>query len=155
MQTEYAARILKLRLPEQNELKNAPERCSADPVKLETIGRSIGEQVRIKRKDDSRFVALYTVKQANPTTTWRSEASQRRSRRTRRAGSGWAPMLTLQATVQARVVDAPPQPGEPDGARFFEMADDDGKQPYFIAIAPHGGKSNDTPMNRRNRLSGN
>jgi phage replication-related protein YjqB (UPF0714/DUF867 family) len=37
------------------------------------------------------------------------------------------------------VVDAAPQPGELDGVRFFEVADDDGKQSYFIAIAPHGG----------------
>jgi hypothetical protein len=66
MQTEYAARILKLRLPEQNALKNTPERCSADPVMLETIGRSVGEQVHIKRNDDYRFFALYTVKQPNP-----------------------------------------------------------------------------------------
>ena len=45
----------------------------------------------------------------------------------------------MEATVQANVVDAPPQSGEPVGVRFFEMANDDGKQVYFIAIAPHGG----------------
>ena len=74
MQTEYAARVLKLRLPGQKKLTSAPERCSADPVMLETIGRSIGEQVRINRKDDSRFVALYTVKQANPDADLRDPA---------------------------------------------------------------------------------
>jgi hypothetical protein len=57
MPTEYTAKILKLRLPEQDELKNETERCSADPVMLESIGRSIGQQVRIKR-DGSDFVAL-------------------------------------------------------------------------------------------------
>ena len=136
MQTEYAARILKLRLPAQDGLKNAPERCSADPIKLETIGRSIGEQVRIKRKDDSRFFALYTVKQANPDGHERANVV--------RAGQGGRNRLgttaNIDATVQARVVDAAPQPGEPDGTRFFEIADDDGKQSYFIAIAPHGGE---------------
>jgi hypothetical protein len=40
MSLEYKAQILRLRLPGQNTLKNAPERCSADPVMLETIGRS-------------------------------------------------------------------------------------------------------------------
>ena len=136
MQTEYAARILKLRLPAQDGLKNAPERCSADPIKLETIGRSIGEQVRIKRKDDSRFFALYTVKQANPDGHERANVV--------RAGQGGRNRLgttaNIDATVQARVVDAAPQPGEHDGTRFFEIADDDGKQSYFVAIAPHGGE---------------
>jgi hypothetical protein len=65
MPTEYAAQILQL-LPEQDDLKNESERCSADPVTLESIGRSIGQQVRIRRRDDSRFVALYTIKEANP-----------------------------------------------------------------------------------------
>src|SRR5215471_12004430 len=64
----YEARILKLRLPEQDKIKNASERCSADLTTLKTIGRKRGQQVRIKRKDDARFVALYTVKQANPDT---------------------------------------------------------------------------------------
>ena len=45
----YHARILKLRLPEQDSLKDAAERCSADPVSLASIGRAVGQQVRIKR----------------------------------------------------------------------------------------------------------
>jgi phage replication-related protein YjqB (UPF0714/DUF867 family) len=134
--SEYEARLLKLRLPEQNVLKNASERCSADPGKLETVGRSVGEQIRIKRKDDPRFFAVYTVKQANPDGHGRANLV--------RAGQGGRKRLgttaEIEATVQARVVDAAPQPGEPDGTRFFEIADDDGKQSYFVAIAPHGGE---------------
>ena len=42
----------------------------------------------------------------------------------------------MEAMVQAKVVMPPHRPGEPG---FFEVADDDGKQAYFIAIAPHGG----------------
>jgi phage replication-related protein YjqB (UPF0714/DUF867 family) len=133
--SDYEARLLKLRLPEQNALKNASERCSADPVKLETIGRFVGEQVRIKRKDDPRFFALYTVKQANPDGHGRANVV--------RAGQGGRNRLgttaNIDATVQATVVDSAPQPGEVDGTRFFEIADDDGKQSYFVAIAPHGG----------------
>ncbi len=41
----YDARILKLRLPEQDSLKKAAERCSADPVSLTNIGRAVGQQV--------------------------------------------------------------------------------------------------------------
>ena len=66
MPTEYPAQILKLRLPEQDDLKNESERCSADPVMLDSIGRSIGQQVRITRSDSPNFVAVFTVKQANP-----------------------------------------------------------------------------------------
>ena len=62
----YDARILKLRLPEQDSLKNAAERCSANLVSLTNIGRAVGQQVRIKRGDDPRFVAVYTVNQRNP-----------------------------------------------------------------------------------------
>ena len=42
----------------------------------------------------------------------------------------------MKAVVQATVVDAAPPP---DGVRFFEVAEDDRTQTYFIAIAPHGG----------------
>ena len=140
MQTEYAARVLKLRLPGQNTLTSAPERCSADPVMLETIGRSIGEQVRINRKDDSRFVALYTVKQANPDADLRNPARANVVRTGRAGRDRLGTNADIQATVQAKVVDAAPEPGAPSGVSFFEVADDDWKQPYFIAIAPHGGQ---------------
>ena len=46
----YHARILKLRLPEQDSLKDAAERCSADPVSLASIGRArVGEASRCVR----------------------------------------------------------------------------------------------------------
>ena len=64
--TKYDAQILKLRLPEQDALKNDAERCSADPRALHSVGRTVGQQVRITRQDDPRFIALYTFKQANP-----------------------------------------------------------------------------------------
>ena len=140
MAPEYKARIHKLRLPKQNALKNAPERCSADPITLESIGRSVGEQIRIKRKDDSRFVALYTVKQANPNADLRDQG-RANVVRTGQAGRGrLGTTADIEATVQAKVVDAAPESGEPGAVRFFELADDDGKQSYFIAIAPHGGQ---------------
>jgi phage replication-related protein YjqB (UPF0714/DUF867 family) len=140
MSTEYAARILKLRLPEQDALKNASERCSADPGMLESIGRFLGQQVRIKRKDDPRFFALYTVKQANPEADLndRLRLSIVRTGQAGRKRLGTA--AGIEATVQARVVDAAPESGEADGTTFFEIGDDDGKQSYFIAIAPHGGE---------------
>ncbi len=139
MPTEYTAQILKLRLPEQDELKNDLERCSADPAMLESIGRSLGQQVRIKRRDDPRFFAVYTAKQANPDADpsdhWGANVVRTGQSGRERLGT----TAEMEATVQARVVDAAPQAAEPDDVRFFEVADDDGKQAYFIAIAPHGG----------------
>jgi phage replication-related protein YjqB (UPF0714/DUF867 family) len=130
---EFEARILKLRLPEQDALKNAPERCSADPVMLESIGRCIGQQVRIRRRDDPRFAALFTAKQANPDVRGRANVIRAGLTGRQRLGSA----KEMPAIVQAQVVDPGPQP---DGVSFFEVAHDDGKQAYFIAIAPHGGE---------------
>ena len=55
----------------------------------------------------------------------------------KRDGSGLARAEAMAAIVQAKVVDDAPRSGT---FSFFELADDDGKQAYFIAIAPHGGE---------------
>src|SRR5262245_57714497 len=118
----YDARILKIRLPEQDSLKKSAERCSADPVSLTNIGRAVGQQVRIKRRDDPRFVAVYTVNQPNPDDPSRADIV--------RAGRGGRERLgtsgELDAIVEATVLDA----------RFFEVARNAGDQ--FVVIAPHG-----------------
>ena len=126
----YHARILKLRLPEQDSLKDAAERCSADPVSLASIGRAVGQQVRIKRTDD--FVAAYTVNQPNPDDP--SLADVVRTGLAGRERLGTSDEMK-QATVEATVVDAAPT----TGARFFEVAKSTGDQSYFVVIAPHGG----------------
>jgi hypothetical protein len=136
MPTEYNARILKLDLPEQDTLKNDPERCSADPGMLQPIGRAVGHQVRITRADNPGFFALYTVAQANPPADL-SDSSRANVVRTGLAGrERLGTPAEMEAMVQAEVVDALPPP---NGVRFFEVAEDDGRQTYFIAIAPHGG----------------
>lgn len=134
--TEYNARILKLDLPEQDGLKNDAERCSADPGMLQSIGRDVGQQVRITRADHPGFFALYTVAQANPPADLGdpSRANVVRTGLTGRERLGTPD--EMEAVVQAAVVDADPPS---NGVRFFEVAEDDGRQTYFIAIAPHGG----------------
>src|SRR5262245_35659648 len=128
----YDARILKLRLPEQDLLKNAAERCSADPVSLSSIGRDVGQQVRITLSDDPRFVAVYTVNTPNPDDPSQADIVRTGLGGRERLGTS----AELDATVEATVLDAP---GQPAGVRFFEVADDTGHQSYFIVIAPHGG----------------
>jgi hypothetical protein len=140
MPTEFDAQILKLRLPEQDALKNHAECCSADPAVLNSIGRAVGHQVRITRKGDPRFVALYTVKQANTPADLRNP-SRANVVRTGQAGrERLGTTAEVKGVVHATVVDTAPLPGEPIGVRFFEVAEDDGKQTYLIAIAPHGGE---------------
>ena len=140
MTTEYDAQILKLQLPEQDALNNDAERCSADPMVLNSIGRAVGHQVRIKRKDDPRFFALYTVKQPNPPADL-SDPSRANVVHTGQAGrERLGATVEMKVVVHATVVDTAPLPYEPIGVRFFEVTEDDGKQAYLIAIAPHGGE---------------
>src|SRR5262249_9535421 len=114
----YEARILKLRLPEQDSLKNDAERCSADPASLASIGRGVGQQVRIRRRDDSRFVAVFTVNQANPDSGGRRDVVRTGLTGRERLGDG---AELEEATVEASVLDPP---GAATGVRFFEVADD-------------------------------
>ena len=136
MSTEYNAQILKLDLPEQQELKNDAERCSADPGMLQSIGRAVDHQVRITQADNPGFFALYTVAEANPPADLSdpSRANVVRTSLTGRQRLGTAD--EMKAVVQAAVVDAEPPCS---GVRFFEVAEDDRTQAYLIAIAPHGG----------------
>ena len=133
--TEYDARILKLRLPEQGSLKNEPERCSADPLALAAIGRAVGQQVRITRTDDARFVAVYTVTEPNPDDPRRADVVRTSQAGRERLGTD----TEFEATIAAQVLDTPPLPGEPPGVRFFELGEDGADETYFVAIAPHGG----------------
>ena len=145
MRTEYTAQIRKLRLPEQDELKNESERCSADPVMLESIGRALGQQVRIKRDDPDNpgFVALYTVKKPNPDAGLNDQASASVIRTGEAGRKRLGTEAEMAAIVQAKVVDDASKLGEREGARFFEVAKDNVEQAYFAAIAPHGGKIED------------
>jgi hypothetical protein len=109
----YDARILRLRLPEQDSLKNEAERCSADAVSLASIGRAVRQQVRIKRTDDADFVAVYTVSQPNPDDPSRADVVRTGLAGRERLGtSGELDKVTVEATV----VDATPSP---TGVRFF------------------------------------
>jgi phage replication-related protein YjqB (UPF0714/DUF867 family) len=151
--TEYDAQILKLDLPEQDALKNDPERCSADPAMLQSVGRAVGHQVRIKRADDPRFVAIYTVRQANPQGDL-SDPNRAGVVRTGQAGrERLGTPAEMEAVVQATVVDAAPLPGRPIGVRFFEVAEDDPNHSYFIAIAPHGGAIEERTDDEADHLS--
>jgi hypothetical protein len=54
----YDASVKKALTASQRDLIDHKEHCSADPVKLATVGRERGHQVRIKRNDSE--YGLYT-----------------------------------------------------------------------------------------------
>src|SRR5262249_1316214 len=126
----YHARILKLHLPEQDSLKDAAERCSADPVSLASIGRAVGQQVRIKRTDD--FIAAYTVNQPNPDDPSLADV-------VRTGLAGRERLGTSDEMEQATGEATGGGPAPTTGARGFVAAKDTRDQSYFVVIAPHGG----------------
>lgn len=136
MASEYNARVQRLDLPEQDALKNDAERCSADPRLLESIGRAVGQQVRITRADAPQFLALYTVAQANPAADLGNPSRPNVVRTGLQGRERLGTSAEMDAVVRAAVVDAPPPAS---GVRFFEVGNHDPSQRYFIAIAPHGG----------------
>jgi len=139
MPTAYTAQIRKLRLPDQDDLKNASERCSADPRMLESIGRAVGQQVRIVRSDAPGFAALFTVKSANPAADSGAAARPSIVRTGQTGRERLGATDDVAAVVQAAVVDSPPRADEPVGVRFFEAARQEDARSYAVVIAPHGG----------------
>jgi hypothetical protein len=154
MPTKYDAQMAKLRLPEQSALKNDAERCSADPVVLNSLGRAVGHKVRITQKDKPRFIALYTVKQANPPADL-SDPSRANVIRTGQAGrERLGTTVEMKAVVHAKLVDAAPLPDEPIGVRFFEVRTTERK---LTSLPSHrmAVQLKNTPMRRRSTLEKN
>lgn len=131
----YRASIKKALDPEQDDLIKRKEHCSADREKLETVGRLLGHQVRIKRNDQE--YGLYTV----------SEVRQENPDNIVRMGKGARNRLdpndevnefdaTLDPLVPHPTLDDPEAEAK---GEFVERLDDNGWHNGLIAIAPHGG----------------
>lgn len=128
----YKASIKKALESEQDDLIKRKEHCSADRDKLETGGRLLGHQVRIKRNDDE--YGLYTVsevRQENPDDTVRMGEDGRD-----RLGM----INEFDATLDSQVPGPPLDDSEAEArGEFVERLDDNGWHNGLIAIAPHGG----------------
>ncbi|MDD5322547.1 MAG: poly-gamma-glutamate hydrolase family protein [Methylococcales bacterium] len=128
----YEASINKALDPEQAELIDRKEHCSADREKLETAGRLLGHQVRIKRNDNE--YGLYTV----------SEVRQENPDNIVRMGKGGRERLGTSDEFDATLDSQVPRPALADSdaeaqGEFVERLDDNGWHTGLIAIAPHGG----------------
>ena len=128
----YDASIKKALRPEQDDLIDHEEHCSADPDKLATIGRARRHQIRIRR-DDHEY-GLFTVcevRQENPDNIVRMGDSGRN-----RLGTSSEFAAALYSQVPPRTFkDAEAEAN----SEFVERLDDDGVHTGLIVIAPHGG----------------
>ena len=120
--------------PEQDDLIKRREHCSADREKLETAGRLLGHQVRIKRNDDEGEYGLYTV----------SEVRHENPDNIVRMGKDGRERLGIIAEFGATLDPQVPRPAIGDSeaeaqGEFVERLDDNGWHNGLIAIAPHGG----------------
>ena len=127
----YDAAVRKA-LPDQEDLQDRREHCSVDAARLASIGRAVGQQVRVRLSSDA--FGLYTVSEVRPEDPDRTVRMGRRGRE--RLGTsdefdgvvdsvGPHPHLTV---AQARAC------GE-----LVERLRDNGRQRELIVIAPHGG----------------
>ena len=128
----YDASIEKALSPQQDDLKDHKEHCSADREKLETVGRLLGHQVRIKRNDNEYgLYTVFEVRQENPDNIVRM-------------GKGGRERLGTSDEFDATLNSQVPRPALPDSdaeaqGEFVERLDDNGWHNGLIAIAPHGG----------------
>jgi phage replication-related protein YjqB (UPF0714/DUF867 family) len=128
----YNASVKRALSSSQQDLIDHDEHCSADPDKLQTVGRAIGQQVRIKRS--SSAYALYTVsepRQESPDNIVRMGAAGRQ-----RLGTSSEFAGTLDSQVpHPTFTDAQAEAN----SEFVERLTDNGTHRGLIAIAPHGG----------------
>jgi len=131
----YGASVKKALKPDQQDLIDHKEHCSADPEKLATVGRAPGHQVRIKRNDYE--YALYTVsekavRQESPENIVRMGEAGRV-----RLGTSDESAGTLDSQVPHPTFTDEQQASDHD--EFIEQLYDNGRNREFIVIAPHGG----------------
>jgi phage replication-related protein YjqB (UPF0714/DUF867 family) len=136
--TRYEGRVKTSIRDEQPTLQMKPEHCSADPDTLATIGRAIGQQIRIRRNENE--YALYTVSEPRP------ETPDTIIRMVRVARARLTPDASEIPDEFDAIVDSQvPHPTYTDEqaethSEFVERLTDNGSHTGLVAIAPHGGK---------------
>jgi phage replication-related protein YjqB (UPF0714/DUF867 family) len=128
----YDASVKKALTASQRDLIDHKEHCSADPVKLATVGRERGHQVRIKRSDSE--YGLYTVsqvRQESPDNIVRMGSTGRK-----RLGTSDEFVGSLDSQVPHPTFD---DPDAETNNEFVERLEDDGTHAGLVVIAPHGG----------------
>lgn len=130
----FQAAVRKALSPEQQDLIEHAEHCSADPEALAAIGRERGHQIRVRLAADPTTFALYTV----------SETRDEIADSLVRMGRGGRARLGDGSEFAAVVDSVVPRPGLDDTEaerlhEFVERLSDDGTHRGLIVLAPHGG----------------
>ena len=128
----YDVSVKKALTISQQDLIDHKEHCSADPVKLATVGRECGHQVRIKRSDSE--YGLYTV----------SQVGQESPDNVVRMGSTGRKRLGTSEEFVGSLDSQVPHPTFNDADaetnnEFIERLEDNGTHTRLAVIAPHGG----------------
>jgi phage replication-related protein YjqB (UPF0714/DUF867 family) len=129
----YGASVKKALKPDQQDLIDHKEHCSADPEKLASVGHALGHQVRIKRNDYE--YGLYTVselRQESPDNIVRMGKTGRQ-----RLGTDGEFAGTLDSQVPHPTFTDEQQARDHD--EFIEQLEDNGRHTGLIVLAPHGG----------------
>jgi hypothetical protein len=125
----YDASVKKALTASQRDLIDHKEHCSADPVKLATVGRERGHQER----SDSEY-GLYTVsqvRQESPDNIVRMGSTGRK-----RLGTSDEFVGSLDSQVPHPTFD---DPDAETNNEFVARLEDDGTHAGLVVIAPHGG----------------
>jgi phage replication-related protein YjqB (UPF0714/DUF867 family) len=128
----YDASVKRALTSSQQDLIDHKEHCSADPVKLATVGRERGQQVRIKRNVSE--YGLYTVsqvRQESPDNIVRMGSTGRK-----RLGTSDEFVASLDSQVPHPTFD---DAEAETNNEFVERLEDNGTHTGLIVIAPHGG----------------
>src|SRR5215470_16609689 len=128
----YHASVKKALTASQQDLIDHKEHCSADPVKLATVGRECGHQVRIKRNDSE--YGLYTVSQVRQETP--DNIIRMGSAGRERLGTSDAFAGSLDSQVPHPTFD---DADAETNNEFVERLKDNGTHTGLVVIAPHGG----------------
>src|SRR5438128_6619861 len=128
----YDASVKKALTASQQDLIDHKEHCSADPMKLATVGRERGHQVRTKRKHSE--YALYRG----------SQVRKERPDNIVRMGSAGRERLGTSDEFVGSLDAQAPQPTFDDAEaeannEFVERLEDNGTHTGLVVIAPHGG----------------
>jgi phage replication-related protein YjqB (UPF0714/DUF867 family) len=128
----YEASVRRALDPEQKDLLDHEEHCSADPERLAAAGAERGRQVRIQR--GSIGSALYTVSELRPETLGTVVRMGKDGRERLGTSEEFEGVLDTRVTRSELADCEALKSGE-----FIERLQDNGSQGHLIVLAPHGG----------------
>jgi len=128
----YEASVGRALDPEQKDLLDHEEHCSADPERLAAAGAERGHQVRIQRGGIGS--ALYTVSELRPETPDTVVRMGKEGRERLGTSEEFEGVLDTRVTRSELAEEEARKSGE-----FVERLQDNASQRHLIVLAPHGG----------------